>query len=297
MFTNDHSSIPRIIRSMNKTGLYHEGNALEPCEKNGVVWLEAPALAGQDWLVHAFSTRIGGVSTGELSSMNMSFARESNKDNVRENYRRILEAVGIDEKGMVLTHQTHTNRIRKVTSEDAGKGLLRERDYTDVDGLITNVPGLTLAVFMSDCVPVMAVDPEHHAIGAAHSGWRGTVTGIGSRLIQKMHAEYGSNPDRIICIIGPSICQECYEVTEDVIDAFKDAYDEQTWPALFYQTDETHYQLNLWEACRQNFLTAGVSTDHITVTDICTRCNPDLLYSHRRQHGKQGNLAGFLGIR
>ncbi len=292
-------SIPSIHRTVINPGSISmpAEQSLRALERNGTVWLSAPVLEEQTWLVHGFTTRIGGVSTGETGTMNMSFAREQNQENVRENYVRITDALGIDRRGLVLTHQTHTDRIRIVTAEDAGKGLLRERDYTDIDGLITDVPGITLAVFMSDCVPVLAADPVRHAVGAVHSGWRGTVSGIGTKMALQMEREYGSRPEDLLCVIGPSICQNCYEVTEDVIQCFRAAYRNELWSKLFYQTDDVHYQLNLWEACRQNLLAAGVRPEHITVSDICTRENPDLLFSHRRQKGKQGNLAGFIGIR
>ncbi len=265
-------------------------------EKNGVMYLEDPLLSKEDWIRHGYTTRIGGVSRGETGTMNMSFPREESRENVLENYRRIAAAIGFDWESMVLTHQTHTNTVRVVTEQDRGKGVTVPRDYCDVDGLVTNVPDLTLAVFMSDCVPVMAVDPVKRVIGAAHSGWRGTVGDIGGELIRCMQKSFGCDPKDILCAIGPSICQDCYEVSEEVIEQFRDAYEEAYWEDLFYGKENGHYQLSLWEACRRNFLRAGIAPNHISVTDLCTKCNPDLLFSHRRQGGRQGNLAGLISI-
>ncbi len=272
-------------------------NALRLHMSGEVCYASAPVLEKQAWLRHGFTTRIGGVSSGEKASMNMSFAREpEHPEHVRENYRRISRALGIAEEGIVCSYQTHTANIRRVTAEDAGKGLFRERDYTDIDGLVTDVPGLTLAVFMSDCVPLLAADPVRRVIGAAHSGWRGTVSDIGGRLIREMHEHYGSEPENVICVIGPSICGDCYEVSDDVAQSFRDAYDDRDHDKLLKPSREGHVFLNLWEACRLNFTRAGVSPSNITVTDLCTKCNPSLLFSHRVQQGRQGNMAAMISI-
>jgi len=185
-----------------------------------VTFLTYPAYEEMNWLVHGFSTRFGGVSRGIYSSMNLSFTRGDEESCVKENYRRISDAMGFDMNSIVTSDQTHTNNVRKVTEKDRGKGIVIPRDYTDTDGMITNVPGLVLATFYADCVPLYFADPANHAIGLSHSGWRGTVQKIGAVTIEKMSEEYGSNPKDLKVAIGPSICQECYEVSEDVIEEF-----------------------------------------------------------------------------
>lgn len=262
-----------------------------------VLYFTFPALSAVEGIVHGFSTRLGGVSENEFSSMNLSFTRGDQEERVRENYRRIAEALGVDAANIVCSDQTHTTNVRKVTLEDAGKGYMIPRDYTDVDGLITNVPGLVLATFYADCVPLYFVDPVHSAIGLSHSGWRGTVNNIAAATVQAMTAQYDTNPADLIGAIGPSICQACYEVSEDVIEQFQNAYPRDLWPLLFYQKPSGKYQLNLWEACRRNMLGAGLLPEHISTTDVCTCCNPELLFSHRASKGKRGNLAAFLSIR
>lgn len=111
-----------------------------------------------------------------------------------------------------------------MTAEDAGNGLTREREFHDTDGLITDVPGIVLSTFYADCVPLYFVDPVHRAIGLSHSGWRGTVNRMGKATIEAMRREYGSRPEELCCAIGPSICQDCYEVSEDVAMEFEQTF-------------------------------------------------------------------------
>ena len=275
-----------------------KGNTvLEEKWKNGVLYFAFPQLSKLTFCVHGFSSRIGGVSEGEFAQMNLSFTRGDKEECVRENYRRISSAVGFDHEKIVCSDQTHTNHVRVVTSQDCGKGYLLPKDYKDIDGLITNEPGVVLATFYADCVPLYFVDPVSKVIGLSHSGWRGTVADISSETVRLMTEIYGSKPENILAAIGPSICQDCYEVSEDVIEQFREKYDRSLWEKLFYRKENGKYQLNLWEACRQNMLSAGILPEHIEVTDLCTCCNPEILFSHRASQGRRGNLAAFLSIK
>lgn len=265
--------------------------------KGGVLYFTFPLLDEEkEAFVHGFSSRIGGVSQAELSSMNLSYGRGDVPERVSENFRRIAAAIGFDDQKLVFSHQTHTNHVRIVTQEDCGKGYVRERDYQEMDGLVTNAPGIVLATFYADCVPLFFVDPVHKAVGLSHSGWRGTVSDIAGETVCTMQKAYGSKPQELLAAIGPSICQDCYEVSEDVIDQVRAAYEENLWPKLYYKKENGKYQLNLQEACRQNMLRAGVLLEHIETTDLCTCCNPEIFFSHRASAGKRGNLAGFLGV-
>lgn len=136
----------------------------------GVTYLTYPAFEGVEGIVHGFSTRLGGVSQGIYTSMNLSFTRGDEESAVKENYRRIADAIGFSLDDLVTSDQTHTANVRKVTEADRGKGIRIPRDYTDVDGMITDVPGIVLATFYADCVPLYFIDPIHHAIGLSHSG-------------------------------------------------------------------------------------------------------------------------------
>lgn len=278
---------------------WHEGQKphMQIRENKGVTWLTYPAFEQFPDIVHAFSTRLGGVSQGIYSSMNLSFTRGDEDAAVHENYRRLANAVGFNVEDIVTSDQTHTANVRVVTEEDRGKGITKPRSYTDVDGMITNVPGLVLATFYADCVPLYFVDPVHHAIGLSHSGWRGTMAKIGKVTVEKMKEEYGTEPEDLYAAIGPSICQDCYEVSEDVILEFQKSFEEKYWDRLFYKKENGKYQLNLWEANHLIMLEAGIEEEHISMPGICTCCNPEFLFSHRASHGKRGNLGAFLGIR
>ncbi len=266
-------------------------------ERDGVSYLTFPLLEEAGIVSHGFSTRIGGVSQGKYSTMNFTFTRGDNPEHVMENYRRMARALGVDETRMVLSWQTHTTNVRKVTEEDAGKGIVKERDYGQVDGLITDVPGITLVTFYADCVPLYFVDPVHKAIGLSHSGWRGTVRRMGQVTLSAMKEHYGTQPEDVLCCIGPSICQDCFEVGEEVILEFQKEFDKSHWTELFYKKDNGKYQLDLWQANEIILEEAGVRKEHIQVTDICTHCNPEYLFSHRTCGNERGNLAAFLSLR
>lgn len=269
---------------------------LEIHKKGEVVYLTSPVLSGIQGIRHAFSTRYGGISAGDLSSMNLGFAREKDPETVRENYRLLGEAVGFNEQQTIWTSQTHTTNVRRVTKAETGCGLFRERPYQDVDGLITNESGCVLVCFMADCVPVLLADPKKHAVGCIHSGWRGTVHNIENSVIEELHKAYDSDPSDLYAAIGPSICSDCYEVGEEVMQAFAQAYPEKYHSQLFRPGRESHFQLDLWSAVRINLIEAGVPAGHIGVTDICTRCNSNHLYSHRAHGLARGSLAGLIEL-
>ncbi|MCC8126159.1 MAG: peptidoglycan editing factor PgeF [Clostridiales bacterium] len=266
-------------------------------DQNGVSYFTFPALDQTGLVRHAFSTRLGGVSQGQFATMNFSFTRGDDPERVRENYRRMADVLGVSEEKMVLSHQTHTTNVRVIHEEDVGKGITRERDYQDVDGLVTDLTGVTLVTFFADCVPLYLLDPVHRAIGLSHSGWRGTVHRMGKGTLEVMRREYGTRAEDVIAAIGPSICQDCYEVGEDVAREFSETFAPDDQKRIFYQKKDGKYQLNLWEANRIVFQEAGVLPQHIHVTDICTHCNPQWMFSHRAQGEKRGNLAAFLCLK
>lgn len=264
---------------------------------DSVPYLEYPMLKNTGIVRHGFSTRLGGVSEGYYASMNLSFDRGDRKEAVAENFRRIGEALGVRCEDMVLSRQTHTTNVRIVTDADRGKGITRERDYTDVDGLVTNVPGICLVTSYADCVPLFFVDPVKKVIGLSHSGWRGTVGKIGRKTVELMHERFGSDPADILAAVGPSVCMDCYEVSSDVIEKFKEAFSENWWDQLFYEKPDGKYQLDLWKANELIFLESGILPEHIAVTNVCTHCNSDILYSHRAAGDKRGNLCAFLALK
>lgn len=284
-----------------------------------------PVLEDEPWLVHAAFTRRGGTSEGYFSSLNMGAHLGDDPAHVAENYRRVGAVLGVPPEKMVFTDQKHTTNVRRVTAEDAGKGATRSRDYTDTDALVTDVPGLLLGAYAADCVPLLFADPVHRAIGVAHSGWRGTVGRIGARVIKEMREAFGTEPTDLLCGIAPSICQDCYEVGEDVAEPFRAEFPghenellkQQAPPTSAVATKETtgttspgsthtcgaaepgsrKSYLDLWAANRIVLTEAGVPAEHIRMTDICTCCQPDILFSHRASGGKRGLLGIFIGIR
>jgi YfiH family protein len=227
--------------------------------------------------------------------MNLSFTRGDKPEAVRENFRRFAQAIGVRVEDMVFTQQTHTTCVRYVTEQDCGSGITRELGYQDVDGLVTDVPGVCLVTFYADCVPLYFVDPIRRVIGLSHSGWRGTVSRMGAATIKAM-VELGSKPEDILAVVGPSICQDCYEVSEDVIEQFRLEFPREKWETLFYQKENGKYQLNLWKANEQILLDAGITKEHLRVTNVCTHCNSEVLFSHRAMGNQRGNLAAFLTL-
>ncbi len=269
--------------------------------ENGVAYLVFPAIEKLGIAEHLFSTRIGGVSVGCYESMNLSYTRGDEKAAVDENYCRISEVLGHGHRldDFVSTFQTHTTNVRVVTEADRGKGPARERDYIDVDGLITNVPGIILSTFHADCPPVYFIDPVKKAIGLAHSGWKGTLGEISANVLRMMKENYGTEPADVICAIGPSICGDCYEIGEDVAIEFKKKISAEDIESnrILVPYPEGKYRLHLWNAIKLTLLKSGVKKENIYVTDICTKCNPELLFSHRVHHEKRGNLAAFLCLK
>ena len=270
-------------------------------EKEYVDWnsespvLQYKALEETGCVEHGFSTRLGGVSQGIYESMNLSYTRGDTPLAVSKNFRLFCNKLHMDWKKIVSTDQTHTGNVRVVTEKDAGHGITKPKTHYDIDGQITNVPGLPLITYHADCVPLFFVDPVKKAIGLTHSGWRGTVARIGKNTIEAMQQTYGSKASDIITVIGPSVCQSCYEVSEDVALAFEKEFTDTD--NIMYKKTNGKFQLDLWETNRQIMLDAGILEEHITVTKWCTSCHPELLWSHRRLGADRGSLAAFLCLK
>ena len=260
-------------------------------EVDNVPFLSYPMFEKTGIVNHGFSTRLGGVSKGYWASMNVSTTRGDDPADVEENLRRIAKAIGVRRDSLTFTNQTHTTNVAVVKEEDKG------RRFQETDGMITNVPGICLVTFYADCVPLYFVDPVKKVIGLSHSGWRGTVGKMGKVTVELMQKTYGSDPEDILAAVGPSICQDCYEVSEDVILEFQKSFEEQDWQQIYYKKENGKYQLNLWKANELIFREAGILPEHIAVTNVCTHCNPEILFSHRTTGDKRGNLGAFLALK
>lgn len=253
-----------------------------------------------EFIEHCFTTRGGGTSRGIFESMNLSFTRGDANGCVLENYRRIAEAMGTDIFDFVTSDQTHTTNVMRVGKSQQGTGVVKSRTYTDVDGLITNEPNVVLSTFFADCVPLYFVDPVNKAIGLSHSGWRGTVNRMGLKTVLMMEKEFGTKAGDVIAAIGPSICQDCYEIGEDVAVEFIRAFghaDDPMAQSVLVDRNDGKYQLDLWACNRIVLKEAGVKPENIITTNICTCCNPGLLFSHRASRGLRGNLGAFMYIK
>ena len=266
--------------------------------KNGVEYLSFDALEKYSNIVQGFSTRIGGVSTGPYATMNLSFSREpDNREGVLENYKRMAQALGVELESFVLSYQEHSNNVKVVSAEDRGKGVLFERDYRNIDGLITNERGITLGAFFADCIPLYFYDRVNNVIGLAHSGWRGTVKRIGANMTDLMNRHFGSKAKDMVACIGPGICADCYQVSMDVYEEFSKSFDKKYMPDIFREDEKDHFRLSLWRANEIVLEEAGVHRENIFTSNICTACNKEILYSHRVMGEKRGNMAAFMALK
>lgn len=262
---------------------------------NSVPYLTYNSLKEIKFINHAFSTRLGGVSEGIFSTMNMAFNRGDNPDSVTENYRRLCESAGFDFNSLVASAQDHHTFVRKVGKENVGTGITKPRDMQSVDALTTNETGVTLVTYYADCTPLFFVDTAEKAIALAHAGWRGTVGRIGEEVVKKMSAEFGTNPSDLVCAIGPAISKCCYEVDKACADEFYNLKGLDNTKFIFPK-ENNKYMIDLLETNRQIFIKAGVKPENITVSDLCTRCNSELLWSHRATNGQRGTMCAMMCI-
>ena len=255
---------------------------------NGVVYQTAPTIAAR----HAFTTRIGGVSTGDQAGLNLSVHRDGCFAAVAENYRRLGEATGIDTGHMAFTKQVHGNVLRTVTEADV-HDLTTEVPY-EADGLVTNVPGLALICFTADCVPVLLCDETRGVIAAVHCGWRSSVADILGRALEAMRA-LGAHPETTAAAIGPALSRCCFEVGGEVIEA-AERYLQGDTAGLYAPAAgaEGKFFLDLKGANARRLIQLGLPESAIAVSDECTFCLPDKYWSHRYTKGRRGNQGALI---
>jgi polyphenol oxidase len=285
---------------------------------NSVQWLPVPGWK-EPWLWSGFSTRLGGVSRvycaedapGEL---NLGFTAADDRESVVENRSLLAEAVtGNAGTPLIALRQFHSNRVVRLTAADAA----RERPWK-ADGVITDEPGLLVAVQTADCIPVLVADRRLRAVGAFHAGWRGTVKRIVETGVGRMRIEFGSRPEDLVAAIGPGIGQCCYAVGEEVLsefesqftygrELFREVYDSDAvrtkYPMLFLtQRAPGHspigpgLHVDLIEANRRQLMAAGVGEKQIQIVGGCTQCQPELFYSHRGSRGHAGRMMAVIGV-
>lgn len=260
-----------------------------------VPYLTYNSLSEIKFINHAFTTRLGGVSKGEFSSMNMAFNRGDSVESVTENYKRFCASAGFDYESLTASAQDHNTFVRAVTSADRGVGIYKPRDLQSVDALITNEKGVTLVTYYADCTPLFFVDTKNKAIGLAHAGWRGTVGRIGEKVVRKMIDLYGTDPADIKAAIGPAISVCCYEVDKPCADNFL-ALDDLETSRFVFPKENGKFMIDLLETNRQVLVKSGVKPENITISDLCTNCNSELLWSHRATKGHRGTMSAFMCI-
>lgn len=240
------------------------------------------------------TSKQGGYSTGSFDSLNMGLHVNDKGEEVHRNRQELAETIDFPLNSWVCAEQTHGTNIKWVTKADAGKGVFQYSDsIKDTDGLITNEPGLLLTMCYADCVPVYFLYPEKRLIGIAHAGWKGTVNNICGKMVREF-IDHGANPDEIQAVIGPSICQNCYQVDDRVIDKVKKLLEDCDEKPYNFKYDG-QYALDLKRTNRLALHKSGVPSSNIMVSDLCTSCEQREFFSHRRDNGKTGRIMSFIG--
>lgn len=254
-------------------------------EKNNIKYYTIPAFEDTSLTNHAFTTR----------DLNLGFNTLASDEDIIENFKIICSQLETSIEDSVLSMQTHKTDIRIVTSDDKGKGLTKQRDYNDVDGLVTDEKGLALFTFYADCVPLFFLDPKKQVIGVAHGGWRGTVGKIAKNMIETMKETYQSSPEDILVAVGPSVGSCCYEVGRDVYEQFNESFKEIS--TILKEKDKDKWTLDLWEANKIVIEESGVPLSNITMGKMCTSCNNHKFFSYRKEDGKTGRMSATIMLK
>ncbi|MGL4344122.1 MAG: peptidoglycan editing factor PgeF [Cellulosilyticaceae bacterium] len=260
---------------------------------------ETPYVVFKPWqeqeeLIHGFSTKLGGVSEGALFSLNLGFNRGDEIECVKTNYKRLCHSLEIPYEALVLSKQIHETHIEKVGYQERGNGIERLNKWESADGLYTTESGVAIVTHYADCVPLLFYAPQYHIIGSAHAGWRGTVDEIGPQMIRLWTQKENIPVEAIEVVIGPSIGPCCFEVHDDVAQAFRNKFKEQH---IVTDLGNDKYKVDLWEYNRRLLIEAGVKPQNIYKSEICTCCEHDTFYSHRYTNGKRGTLGAVMYLR
>lgn len=260
----------------------------------GISFLSSSRFDRAGGVVHGFSTRLGGVSQGVWSGLNLGYNRGDDPACVRENFRLFCCAIGADHTGLIKTRQVHGDHVQPVTARDKGMDMIAPAPW-ETDGLITDVPGLCLTVFCADCVPVLLYDPVRGCIAAVHSGWRGTALSIAARAVQQMAGDYHCDPGTILAAIGPSISKCCFETHDDVPNEMTAALGSLATPFIEPLVNGK-FRVDLKGIIQNTLLHAGLDPAHIAVSDHCTACRSDLYWSHRLLGDRRGSMAAMIQL-
>jgi len=255
------------------------------CVKNGALeYLTAENIS----VPHGFTTRIGGVSQGVLAGLNLGMHRGDDPAAVEENYHILCDALGCTANQLVLTHQIHSDIVRKVSAADAAG--LDHHNYPPCDALITNTPGVGLVVFTADCTPILLHDPVTGAVGAAHCGWRGTAASLAGKTAAAMVEAFGCDPENICAAIGPNIAQCCFQTDGDVPQAMIETFGDEV--RAYIRPQGNKYYVNLKAINALSLRRVGVR--NLCLSDECTACRPDRFWSHRVTGGNRGAQGAII---
>ena len=258
--------------------------SVQTVNQGNLVYLTAEQIS----VPHCFTTRLGGVSQGYLSSLNLGMNRGDDPANVEKNYKILAKALDFDLQNLVMTHQTHSDIVRVVTKQDSDG--LDHHKYPECDAIITADPGTALMIFTADCTPILFHDPVTGVVGGAHAGWRGTASKIGAKTVEKMVETFGCHPENIRAAIGPNIAQCCFETDADVPKAMYGAIG--TDAASWIRQSGDKYYVNLKEINAHILRQAGVR--HIDIASDCTACQSHRYWSHRVTKGRRGSQGAII---
>ncbi len=245
-------------------------------------WLDRPEI------IHAVFTRQGGTSAAPWDSLNVGGTVGDDPEAVRRNLTLVYETLELDARRACTVWQVHS--ADAVIADECPPG---RRWLARADAMVTNRPGVALAMRFADCVPILFYDPGHRAIGMAHAGWRGTVTQVAVSALRAMQTAYGSEPGQVQAAIGPSIGPDRYQVGPEVVQAVEQAFG--TSDGLIRRADDGSAYLNLWEANRLALERTGVQ--HIEVAGMCTASNVDEFFSHRAERGRTGRFGAIIALK
>jgi polyphenol oxidase len=301
-------TVSRARTAKHRTLASHDGWKVRT-STDGVGVLQVPAFTAFPWLIHGFSTSPGGVSSLDGAKvLNLGFTEWDARENVQENRKAFQSALAADAFSLVSLKQFHSDVVCGFSSAP--------KEPCSGDAAISNAPDLLLGIQTADCVPILLLDPKKRAVAAVHAGWRGTLQRIVEKTIGRMKMEFKSNPGDLLAAIGPAIGGCCYEVGTEVAAAFHSQFtnapdwfvelrtgDEPNplqWLNRFppgHQPPPKNVRLDLRKANRAQLLLAGLNSQNIFVSELCTACRPDLLFSYRKQGSESGRMMSVIGIR
>jgi hypothetical protein len=297
----------------------------------GLAWIEHPLISCYPWLIHAFSTRCGGVSRGPSVGLNLGFTKGEKRARVRRNRELFFQQLGVEHFVLAALRQVHSATVYHVQRATRGEleyhlggNPLPERSglgQPEGDALLTDQAGILLSVRTADCLPVLLVDPKRRAVGAVHAGWRGALTRIVEKAVGEMRREYGSDPRSLLAVLGPSIRPCCYEVGQQVEEAFQGHFQhadkffrKRSGPQASHPErgsfcipniqppgrnagSKPSVHFDLVAVAQDQLQTTGLAPQHIASVDFCTACRTDLFYSYRREGSAAGRMLAVIGIR